>query len=189
MALFPLGILSAAGAVVGGQTYELISTTVLGGTAASVTFSNLGDYASTYKHLQVRYAIRTDRSGFSSDTVITRFNGDTGSNYAWHRIWGDGSSVQSDAGTTQTFMRSSITSAALSTANAFSAGFTDVLDPYSTTKNKTIRSLNGNIDQSFIFLWSGLWINTSSLTSITLSSQNAANLVAGSRFSLYGIRG
>jgi hypothetical protein len=86
-------------------------------------------------------------------------------------------------------MRSSITSAAVSAANVFSAGFTDVLDPYSTTKNKTIRSLNGNIDQSFIFLWSGLWMDTSSLTSITLSSQNAANFVSGSRFSLYGIRG
>jgi hypothetical protein len=50
---FPLGILSAAGAGGGvAGDYELISSEILGTTAASVTFSSLGDYAppiSTYK--------------------------------------------------------------------------------------------------------------------------------------------
>jgi hypothetical protein len=52
---FPLGILSAAGAGGGvAGDYELISSEILGTTAASVTFSSLGDYSSTYKHLQIR---------------------------------------------------------------------------------------------------------------------------------------
>lgn len=45
---FPLGILSAAGAggVVAGD-YELISTQILAATTNSVTFTSLGDFAST----------------------------------------------------------------------------------------------------------------------------------------------
>ena len=64
----------------------------------------------------------------------------------------------------------------------------DVHDYASTSKNKTIRSLNGN-DQNGagdIYLTSGLWLSTAAVTSLTLfTSANYLNTT----FSLYGIKG
>jgi hypothetical protein len=188
---FPLGILSAAGAAVG-ETYELISTTVLGGTAASVTFSNLGDYSSTYKHLQIRAATRSDRSGFAASLTAIRMNADTAANYSWHSLRGDGSSVASEDVANATLMRVSFVPSATSTANSFDGLVVDILDAYSTSKNKTIRSLGGIAStQNNISLMSGNFRSLSAVSSITILDEvsGSNSFVSGSRFSLYGIRG
>jgi len=189
MTLSALGIFSAAGA--GGgvalSDYELISTTVLAGTAASVTFSNLGDYSSTYRHLQVRTLARV--SGATTETLLIRLNGDTGSNYSWHGLSGNGSAVSSFALTSNSYMGIGIHPGTNSSANIFGPTVIDFLDTYSTTKNKTARSLGGmNGAATTVRLHSGLWQSTSSLTSIQVFSE-VTNFVAGSRFSLYGIKG
>jgi hypothetical protein len=185
--LIPLGILSSAGSLGFESDYELISTSLITTNTTSVVFdtSSLG---STYKHLQLRYTLRTDRV-LNSDSLSIRLNADTGSNYAWHRLQGDGSSVASSGLASQTTMRTAIVAGGTSAANSFSGGVTDILDPFSTSKNTTIRSLSGMTDINFVVLWSGLYINTSSTTSITLLNDAGPNFVAGSRFSLYGIRG
>ena len=74
------------------------------------------------------------------------------------------------------------------TASAFGGGVVDILDPYSTTKNKTIRGLGG-LAATNIALRSGSWASTDSVTSITCLPFSGGNWVAGSRFSLYGIKG
>ena len=190
MTLSALGIFSAAGA--GGAAaepaYELISSTILGSNTPSVTFSSLGTYSSTYKHLQVRIVTRTVRTEIN-DSVISRFNGDTGSNYSWHRLIGNGTSVTSSAGTSQTYILNDATAGNTFTTNAFFAGVIDILDPYSTTKNTTTRTLIGGAGSyNAIQLNSGVWRNTASVTSFALEPLNSANWLAGSRFSLYGIR-
>jgi hypothetical protein len=85
---------------------------------------------------------------------------------------------------------SGIITAAGATANNFGFSVIDLLDPYSTTKNKTLRTLGGITDaaQNRIDMHSALWINTASLTSWQLFPE-LGNFVTGSRFSLYGIRG
>jgi hypothetical protein len=178
---FPLGILSAAGAaVVDTGAYELISSTILGGTAASVTFSSLGDYSSTYKHLQLR-VVYADSS--SSSTL--RFNADTGSNYSMHQLYGDGSSVGSNGNSSQTSIFLPLTT---NLSNQYGAYITDILDFGSTTKNKTIKSLGGYASTGpYIMIRSGAYLSTSAVTSITITG--AGGLLAGSRFSLYGIKG
>jgi hypothetical protein len=181
MALFPLGILSAAGAEVAGPAYELIESTILTGTQASITFSNLGTYSSTYKHLQIR---ATHKSSSSDDFFLLRFNGDTGSNYAWHQLGGEGSVVFSGGATSQTAITAGQNPS--TTASRFAATVIDLLDVYSTTKNKTIRLLTGNADVNKVILRSGVFLSTASTTSLTLS---VTNFTAGSRFSLYGIKG
>jgi hypothetical protein len=124
--LIPFGILSAAGAGVPEGTYELISTTVLGGTAASITFSSLGDYSSTYKHLQLRIAARS--ASASSFSGRLRFNGDTGANYSFHQLLGTGSSVLSTADTGQTGTDILPVSNSTSTASSFGGAVIDILD-------------------------------------------------------------
>ena len=184
--LIPFGIFAAAGAVPG--AYELISTTVLGSAASSVTFSSLGDYSSTYKHLQIRSVAKTTTVGDGAEALVLRFNSDSGSNYARHFLSGNGSSVSSGATTSANYVGAGLVTTNSSIA-AFAGNVCDVLDAYSTTKNKTIRTLAGHPGSLvFIQLLSGVWLNTASITSMTLSP-SLGNFITGSRFSLYGIRG
>jgi hypothetical protein len=185
--LIPFGVLSAAGAEVGAEpAYELIASEILTTTEASVVFSNLGDYSSTYKHLQIRMTARTTRAQ-NDDALFLRLNGDTGSNYARHQLLGNGSTVSSTAGTSETSTGQNATAGTNTTANVFGAAVFDFLDVFNSTKNTTLRSFSGlaaNFNQ--IMLGSGLFINTASVTSISIEANG--NLLAGSRFSLYGIR-
>ena len=190
---FPLGILSAAGAggVAAVSDYDLLETYTLGSSQTSITFSSLGTYSPTYKHLQIRFVARSDRNQ-NADSSLMRFNGDTGSNYSWHSLRvADTSSVASEAATSQSYMRSGRTSSDTTTASVFAASIIDILDPYSTSKNTTIRYFDGFMaaTSNWIELGSGAWYNTSALTSITLDQVFGTNFVSGSRFSLYGIKG
>jgi hypothetical protein len=189
MALFPLGILSAAAGGVAEGDYELIESYILGSSQSSVVFSSLGSYSSTYKHLQLRIVGRTDRSGEPGDVLTMRLNGDSGSNYAYHYLSGNGSSVVSLSGSaSQTEMWLWRLAGNTATANSFGALVLDLLDVYAT-KNKTVRGLSGitgNLNE--VYLGSGLWNSTASLTSISLD-QLGSNFVSGSRFSLYGMKG
>jgi hypothetical protein len=189
--LIPFGILSAAAQVEPAflSDYELISTTILGSAAASVTFSSLGDYSSTYKHLQIRATGRTDRTTLNSDFLRLRFNGDTGSNYALHALLGNGSAVAS-VNVTSTVSISVERFGSDATTGYFGAAVVDILDAYSTTKNKTVRSFGGAAGATpNVVLNSGVYLNTSSTTSLTLAVGGGTNILTGSRFSLYGIKG
>jgi hypothetical protein len=178
---FGLGFFATAGAGAAGS-FDLLETQVLTGSAASVTFSSLGTYSSTYQHLQIRFVINGTSSPFRNRL---RFNGDSATNYATHLLFGSGSSVSSAAGTSATEM--ALTSGG-NTTNAFSAGVIDILDPFETTKYKTIRSLGGSIGgNTEITLSSGVWLNTASITSV-LVRPDAGSYITNSRLSLYGIK-
>ena len=192
MALFPLGILSAAAGAGGGpitdSSYELIESQILGSSQASIVFSSLGTYSSTYKHLQIRMTVKTTRTDSNDDFILFRFNGDTSTNYIAHRLSGNGSSVSSEvvSGQNGIFLQRY---PANDTANSFGGAVIDILYPYSKTKNKTIRQLSGfNNTNRRVGLDSGLFISTASTTSLTLVG-GAGSLATGSRFSLYGIKG
>ena len=187
MTLSALGIFSAAGAgggAAGIAAYDLITTTILGSTTYSVTFdtSALGDY----KHLQIRYV---SRSTDDSQTLFATFNGVTGTSYATHRLFGNGSSMTSDAFTSRANLFVGTNGTSNNAANSFGAGVIDILDFSSTTKNTTTRVLAGNAGTTAsVQFQSGLFNNTAAITSMTIFG-NTGNLVAGTRFSLYGIRG
>jgi hypothetical protein len=174
--------------------FELIQTSIVSGTSTTSVVFDVSTLASTYKHLQVRAVVRTNRTETNSNHAI-RINGDTGSNYAGHGLRGAGSSVTSFGGGSSTFINvSDGTSSGNSTANSFSALVIDFLDPFSSTKNTTLRALFGNAATTYfgsgdIRLFSGLWNNTATVTSITIYDLNASSFGAGSRYSLYGIKG
>jgi hypothetical protein len=176
-----LGV-TASGFFEGGD-YELISTTILPSAQASVSF-DVSTFASTYKHLQIRSASLVN-SG-TTNLVTLRFNGDTGSNYVAHYLEGNGSSVTSNWSTTTTSIYYGYWGTGSTTAAH--GAVVDILDAYSTSKNKTIRSFNGNHTASpLVTIYSGLWMNTAATTSLTITSPS--NFLTGSRFSLYGIKG
>jgi hypothetical protein len=180
MALFPLGILSAAGAGGGAalSDYELIETQILGSSQANITFSNLNTYSSVYKHLQIRMALTST----VDSSIKFRLNGDTGTNYSFHALDGRGSTIVSFA-----FTSENAGFIGYSFAGVMSATL-DLIDAYSTTTNKTTRALSGTTQSgNRVYLASSLRRSTESTTSITVLNE-AGNFTVGSRFSIYGIR-
>ena len=194
----PLGILAAAGrSQAPAGAFQLLESTVLTGSQASVEFTNLTTkYAATYQHLQLRMVIRNDRSvGYTLGEARLRFNSVTGSgNYYTHWLHGNGSSVISQGYSLTAGMDVSIYPSAPAPANTFAATIVDILDPFETTKNKTVRSFSGVHtggsslgDDNVIGLYSGLFISTNAVSTIAMVADNS-NFVQGSRFSLYGLR-
>lgn len=188
--LIPFGVFSAAGAGGGAAAgaYELISSTILTGSQASITFSNAG--WTTYKHLQLRIISRSDRGSGTGDGIALRLNSDTATNYSWHYLEGNGSAAGSGASTSSTSIQIGSMPVASDTAGIFQANIVDILDFTSTTKNKTTRNLQGAVGANKqIWLSSGAWRSTSAVTSLNIFSTTSSNFVSGSRFSLYGIKG
>jgi hypothetical protein len=181
----PLGILAVAGA--GGAAagaYELISTTLVSTNTGSVTFSSI---TQSYKHLEVRY---TSRSTNFNQTMSLRINGIT-SGYYSHELYGEDGSVTSAAYSSgYPALVVGVTVPDNNETNNFAAGVVSVLDYSATTKNKTYRTLSGAAASSKkkIALTSGSTFTLPAITSLEFFV-NGCNLVAGSRFSLYGIVG
>ena len=188
MSLIPFGFWAASGAGGGGGAYDLLETTTLTSSASSVTFSGLGSY-SDYAHLQIRAVTRTG-VGTYSETLL-QFNGDTGSNYSTHRLRGNGSNVTSSGWIADTKIHASSGEQSNSASGAYFAMVLDILDFSSSSKNTTIRSLSGGTGmsntQDQVALTSGVWVNTAAVTSMEFSY--SVDFQAGSRFSLYGIKG
>ena len=167
--------------------YDSIATVNVSSTVSSVSFTSI---PSTYKHLQIRYLARSTRTGFTSDSLLLQFNSDTATNYNYHRLYGDGSTVTSDATTSSSNIYISQATAANATSGMFAGGVLDILDYADTNKNKTTRTLSGN-DQNgsgLMFLNSGLWRSTSAITSIVITPQSGSHAQYSS-FALYGIKG
>jgi hypothetical protein len=176
-----LGLLGAALAAPAGA-YELLETQILTGNQATVTFSNLNTaYGSTYQHLQVRMAVIGSGIPAFGTWMIIRLNGDSGSNYSSHQLNGTGSSVTSSAQASNGKMLMFTMNDAVPASAVI-----DVLDPFETTKAKTIRSLAGHTTLG-VRLSSGRWGSNNALTSIALTAEDY-NFAGGSRFSLYGLR-
>jgi hypothetical protein len=177
-----LGILAQSRqAPVAAGSYDLLETISLSSSAASVEFTNLAaTYGSTYKHLQVRFTCRA-ASSFTTNGLYSRLNSDSGTNYNGHYLIGTGSSVVSGSTGNVNYALTGIISAA-------TAGANDLLDSFSSSKNKTFRTLSGVLSDTRIDLHSALWRNTDAVTTWTILAESG-NLVAGTRISLYGIKG
>jgi hypothetical protein len=172
--------------------YDLLETEILTGSQGEITFSSLGDYSSDYKHFQIRIAARSIRSSTSSDFYL-RFNADTGANYAQHYMRGDGSAMESAAlqtsGTQGVRVYQGLTGATSGTGT-YAASVIDILDPFDTNKNTTIRVLTGFTGAiNRVLLESGLWMNTDAITSITFDEYYGSSFAADTRISLYGLKG
>jgi len=166
-------------------SYESIATVTVGsGGAASIEFTSI---PSTYSHLQIRGIAR----GTKSSTVAflnMKLNSDTGTNYAYHILQGDGASAVGSAVANDTFMDWARYPAASATASIFGASVIDILDYGNTNKFKTVRYL-GNYDANgsgYLEFRSGLWRSTSAISTITFS-WDSGDFAQYSTFALYGV--
>ena len=170
-------------------SYDSLATVTSGGSSNTLTFSSI---PSGYASLQIRGIVRESLAGSTIADVFLRLNSDTGSNYSYQNILGDGSNITTASAASQTLVALSRTSPYNgNTANSFSAAIIDIDDYASTTRNKTIRAYHGvhvGANGGFVVMTGGLWRSTNAITSISLSLSAGSNFVSGSTFSLYGIR-
>lgn len=165
-----------------GALDALSTVTVPSGGVASITFAGI---PSTYKHLQIRAIAKSTSTASQGDLT---FNGDTGSNYAWHQLFGNGSSAGADNSTSRANIVGVASLVNSSITNVFSASIIDILD-YTANKNKTVRHLVGQDENGsgVISLNSGLWMNTSAINTITITARSNA-IAQYSQFTLYGVK-
>lgn len=167
-------------------SFESIQTQYLSsGNQTSVSFTSI---PATFKHLQIR-AIAQDSATNPPYNAGLTFNSDSGSNYAVHWIAGDGASASSFNNFNTTYIEFGYLNGP-TTSTSYSACVIDILDYTNTNKYKTTRMLQGydKNGSGRVDITSGLWRNTSAISTITLSSLGTS-LRQYSHFALYGVKG
>jgi hypothetical protein len=164
----------------------LISTSLITSNTPSITFDNLSQHIGVYRHLRLQMSLRTVESAGASSFVM-RFNSDSGSNYSWHHLRGNGSVVNTGQTASTVWMYPGAINGGTSAANAFSIKTIDILDSFSSNKNKTMRALGGDPASSEVGIYSGAWFSTSPIDSIFMLA--SADFAPGTRVSLYGVTG
>lgn len=159
-----------------GATYEPIATTTLANsTTAEVTFSSI---PSTYTDLVLVIAGKQQ----VATTVKLVFNGDTGTNYSYTRLSGNGSSAASERYSDQNNVP--IAYGGTEWYNII----TPIMNYSNTTTYKTLLS-RSNPPTQFTFAYVGLWRSTSAINSIKVTTDNLSltYFTSGSMLTLYGI--
>jgi hypothetical protein len=169
----------------------LIQRITAAGGETSFSFTGIPQ---TYTSLQIRGLAKDAQAVTGTTQINFTFNGDSGANYGYHWLNGNGTSAAVSSSIGNTF--GTIYFAGLgntSLANMYGTSITDIQDYASTTKNKTTRSFsggNGNLTTTNfrVALTSNLWLSTAAITSITLTSGSGSTFIAGSTFALYGMK-
>lgn len=166
--------------------YDALATvTVPSGGASSIEFAGI---PTGYKHLQIRYNFTV---GTNDRVYRMRFNSDSGNNYAFHELAGNGSSATVYAATSSSGIDGGYNYSASSfNTTSFTGGVLDILDYSSVSKFKTTRALDG-IDfngDGRVTLHSGLWQSTSAISSISLIPFTNGSFVQYSQFALFGVK-
>jgi hypothetical protein len=166
-------------------TYEPITTQTLGSSTATVTFSSIPQ---TYTDLII---VINSAASVNLDWDM-QFNGDTGSgtgtNYSYTTFGGNGSTASSQRQSNQVAIRLDYASAYMSATTIQAFAVAHIFNYSNSTTYKTSLSRTSNAGTG-VGSSVGLWRNTAAITQIAFSNWGgAATYVAGSTFTLYGIK-
>jgi hypothetical protein len=168
------------------QDYELIESVFLASSASSVNFNNLNQYATEYKHLQIRAVV--SHTGTGGNALFMRINGDSGNNYSNHSLTASDGGISSSSSINVSSIEAMVNLRQNLSNTSFGAGIIDILDFANISKNKTVRSFNGHpSSQALTSLSSGVRLNTEAINSLAFF-MGGLSIGANSRLSLYGIR-
>lgn len=157
-----------------GRTYTPIARQTLNSNTATVTFSSI---PATYTDL----ILVSEGTQSANQYIAVRFNSDTGANYSFTRLSGDGTNAASARGTSETFGRLGIGNP----VNRFLV-IGQFLNYSNATTYKTWLS-RSNIPADYVGALVGLWRNTAAITSIQVLTTTADTFQTGTTFTLYGI--
>ena len=172
--------------------FESIATTTVGaGGVAEIDFTSI---PSTYKHLQVRALVRTNRASTRDGLYIYVNNDRTTTSYTTHQLIGNGGGVGTSGGYgsgSGVGAQSGPLVGNSPTSEIFSVFIMDILDYADTNKNTTIRMFGGWDGNGFgdVFLNSNAFLSNAAVDRIGFDPVNGTGFIEYSQFALYGIKG
>ena len=164
-------------------TFELISSVTVGaGGTSTISFTSI---PTTYTDLCLELSARSAYSG-ALEGIVFRFNNDTDAgHYAHRRLYGSGSSAVSDTSAAPLFVNSST-----STSNTF--GNLAVYIPNyagSTAKSWSADLVQeNNATAAYAAIVAGFYNQTTALSRIDMSLENADNFLQYTTAYLYGVK-
>ena len=163
-------------------TYEPIASTTLASAASSVTLSSI---PSTYTDL--RLVAHANRSSAGTNAVKVLLNNDSGNNYSWTYLRGDGSAAASGRASSQNHIRYLQGGIAQTERDIL---VFDLMSYSNTSVYKTVLGATCPFEYGpGVERWVHLWRSTAAVTSVNYQVAGGASFAAGSTFSLYGIKG
>lgn len=156
-------------------TYIALANLTLTGTDSSITFSSI---PATYRDLVVTINGKTTGNA----DIGLRLNGDSGSNYSFVYMGGNGSTTASGSTGSQT---SIVLDAYFWRSSEISTCIAHIMDYSATDKHKTVLSRN-NVAGGGVDAFANRYASTSAITSVEVrTTANAFD--TGTQINLYGI--
>jgi hypothetical protein len=160
------------------RTYEPIASSTLGSAASTITFSSI---PSTYTDLIV--VVHGDTSATANILIrVGNSSADTGTNYSYTYLQGDGSSA---ASARQSSVSTGIYASFVNTGDDF-IGMWQIMSYANTNVFKTVL-VAGTSQSGYVFRTVGLWRSTSAIDTVVVRP-SSGNLSSGVTASLYGIK-
>ena len=160
------------------KTYEPIATQTLGSAQSSYAFTSI---PSTYTDL-VLVAMVANSAGSFYETQV-RCNSDSGTNYSFTALYGDGTSAASSRNSNGNRIP-----VGWNTNAPFVPTIINFQNYANSTTYKTVISRASDTNNR-VSANVGLWRNTAAITRIDVLCEAGANFITGSTFTLYGIKG
>ena len=166
-----------------GNTYEAIATQTLGSAQASVTFSSI---PSTYTDL-ILVVSGSSTAGTNGRMRVGNGSVDTGTNYSFTSLDGNGTSALSYRFTNETSYAMQWYSQFSTAPGNVTTEITHIMDYSNTTTYKPIIVRSGLVATG-TSAGVGLWRSTAAINTLTYFCANATTFAAGFTASLYGIK-
>ena len=165
---------------------KLATVTVGAGGTSSIDFISIPQ---TYTDLKIVWSGRSNRAS-AQDGLKLQLNGTT-INYSDKSLTGNGATASSGSnGGSGVYIYGGIIPSATATSNTF--GNIEYYIPNYTGNSPKPVSMDSvaenNTTTAYAILEAGLWSNTSAITNVTITSENAANFVQYTTATLYGVK-
>jgi hypothetical protein len=175
------------------SSFESIASVTATSGQTTISFTSIPQ---TYKALQIRGMVRSTGDSIGNFATFITPNPGSGTENTFHSLRGNGSTATRVGYATGTYSNIPIDGnpGNQATSNLFGTFIVDVIDYADVSKNKVFKIETGlerpdlTAGSQIINLSSSLWLSTNAITSINLFD-SGPGFVAGSTFSLYGIKG
>jgi len=176
------------GVLTDGEAWVPLATNVVsGGSTATITFTS-STGANDWSQYMDLVLISYGRNGDGTAMVMKmNLNNDTGSNYVYQQLYGNGSAVTAATGT-QNYLDFFWYPPSATAANVVACSITTLFDinsgKYKSAQVQIANDMNGS---GYVALVANIWKNQAAITEIDLVDYGGDNIAADTRFDLFGI--
>jgi hypothetical protein len=165
-------------------TYEPIATTTLGSTTTDISFSSIsGSYTDLILIISM---FRVTTSGHGLNIRVGNGSVDTGSNYSFTSLYGNGTAAGSNRSSNNTSGYIEPYDNSISSTNPVTL-IVNLMNYSNTSTYKTLLT-RGSSAADYANATVTLWRSTAAINTITISSFSTSQFAAGTTITLYGVK-